>query len=149
MSGINRFYKPSQTGYQSQFVPDQLPADLMLKALGNKQQKYNAMDATLNKFGEWDQRALRGRDTEYVAGKKKDLESFIDKSMTQDLGSQEFAREYQSFKKGFTQDEGLKKVGASVAIHDEYQKRVKDLKRIVANSSPPDKVKVLTMTKLL
>jgi len=128
MPGINRFYKPSQSGYQSQFVPDQLPADLMLKGLASKQGKYDTMAATLNKFGEWDQRALQGRDTEYVEGKKKDLESFIDKSMTQDLGSQEFAREYQNFKKGFTQDEGLKKVGASVAIHDEYQKRVKDLK---------------------
>ena len=128
MPGINRFYKPSQSGYQSQFVPDQLPADLMLKGLASKQGKYDTMAATLNKFGEWEQRALQGRDTEYVEGKKKDLESFIDKSMTQDLGSQEFAREYQNFKKGFTQDEGLKKIGTSVAIHDEYQKRVKDLK---------------------
>ena len=128
MAGINRFYKPSRSKYVSQFVPDQLPADLMLKGLAAKQGKYNQMDATLTKFGEWDQRALKGRDTEYVEEKKKGLSDFIDKSMTQDLGSQEFAREYQSFKKGFQEDKGLKKVASSVAIQDEFQERVKKLK---------------------
>ena len=128
MAGINRFYKPSRSKYVSQFVPDQLPADLMLKGLAAKQGKYNQMEATLTKFGEWDQRALKNADTEYVEGKKKNLSDFIDKSMTQDLGSQEFAREYQSFKKNFQEDEGLKKVASSVAIHDEKEARVKKLK---------------------
>jgi len=128
MPGINRFYKPTQSSYQSQFVPDKLPADLMLKALGNQQQKYNKMDANMTEFGKWKQASLTGEDTRFVEGKQQDLTEFIDGASTKDLGSQEFAREYQSFKKDFLGDKGIAKVQGAVDTHTSYQERIKEPK---------------------
>lgn len=125
---INRFYSPSQSRYLSQFIPDQLPADLMIAGIGKKQQQYDAMSATLQQLGEWEQRALPGYDTKYVGEKKQSIENFITDSLNRDLASPEYIREYQKFVKDFQGDEGLKMVSASVATHDQYLERVKKLK---------------------
>jgi len=131
MAGINRFYKPSSSKYVSQFVPDQLPADLMLKGLAAKQQKYDTNAALLNKFGEVEIDALKGRDTEYAqewVGEEGKIAKFIDESMTKDLASPEFMREFQSLKKKFSTDKGLKSVASSLATHQEFLERTKKLK---------------------
>lgn len=128
MAAVNRFYQPSRGEYISQFVPDQLPADLMVNALGRKQQQYDAMAATVQQLGDWTQRALPGYDTKYVGEKKQSIQNFIDSSLNRDLASPEYIREYQKFVRDFQGDEGLKMVSSSVATHDQYLERVKKLK---------------------
>lgn len=128
MAGVNRFYQPSRSQYISQFVPDELPAELMIAGLGKKQQKYDTMAATIAQLGEWSQRALPGYDTKYVDQKKQSLQDFINNSLNRDLSSPEYIREYQKFVGDFKNDKGLQAVTASVATHDQYMERVKKLK---------------------
>lgn len=128
MANINRFYSPSRATYVSQFVPDELPAELMIAGLGKRQQKYDTMAAQLQELGNWKQEALPGYDTDYVKNKKQELEGFITSSLNKDLSSPEYVREYQKFLTGFSSDEGLQKVTNSVNLHNQYLERVKKLK---------------------
>ena len=125
---VNRFYNQQRGQYVSQFVPKNLPADLMMRGLANKQKKYDTMEAQVIKLGEYEQRALGEHDTNYVKGKKEELQSFIDESFDQDLASPDFIRKYQKFTNDFKNDDGLKRVANSVAIDDAYQARWKKLK---------------------
>lgn len=128
MGKINRFYQPSQNAYISQFVPKQLPVDLMIAPLEAKQGVYNVQQEKLDLLGRWDARALPGYDTDYKEGKREQIKSFINASTERDLASPEFIREYKGFIRDFQDDKGLKSVGKSVAIHDEYLERQKKLK---------------------
>lgn len=124
----NKYYNPSRGKYVSQFVPDQLPAELMLSGIGRQQQKYDAQSAANIKLGEWEQAALSGGDTDYVASKKEELQSFIDGSLGKDLASQEYASEYSKFINKFKNDEGLSKVNTSYMHHQDFLEREKKLK---------------------
>ena len=63
---INRFYQPSRGQYQSQFVPEQLPAELMMGVLGSKQKQYNDLSEKIQtNIYDWNQEALPGFDTQY------------------------------------------------------------------------------------
>ncbi len=125
---VNRFYSPQHGTYISQFVPEELPANLMLQALNNKQKQYDTAQTNLNVLGDWNTRSLGDYDTNYVKGKQSEIRNFIDTSQGQDLSSPEYTRKYVDFVRKFKGDEGLKAVASSVAIDDEYQKRIKDLK---------------------
>lgn len=132
--GINRFYQPSSSQYISQFVPDELPADLMLKGLALKQGKYDAQAAKEEtEIGNWKQRALPGYDTAYVNQKKSELETFRNKSMSEDKASPTYLREYAKFVNDFKSDKGLAAVNYSVTRDDEAQKRIKELKEGAAD----------------
>jgi len=126
---VNRFYNPSQGQYISQFVPEELPANLMLWALNNKQKQYDNQAALQQtELGDWNTRSLGHHDTEYVKGMREKALAFIDQSQGQDLASPEYMRKYTDFVRKFKADKGLKAVANAVAIDDEYQKRIKELK---------------------
>lgn len=126
---VNRFFNAERGVYQSMFVPQELPQDLMLGVLGQKQKGYNEQEANRIILGEWNQRALEGYDTEFIKQKKKEIESFIGESQGKDLTSPDYIREYQSFVKKFKEDEGIKKVAGAVAKDDAFWKRIEELKK--------------------
>ena len=128
MAIVNRYFQPQRAQYIQQFVPDELPAQLMVQGLANRQQKYDQMAANLIAQGDWDERALRGFDTQYVEAMKGKLDEFVTSSMQKDLASPQFLQEYTKFLRDFENDKGLKKVRESVAVHDQYLERVKKLK---------------------
>lgn len=126
--GVNRFYRPSRGQYVSQFVPDKLPANLMVQGLVNKERAYDTQSKFNQNLAEWDQRALPGFDTGYRDQKKQEIRSFLDESLNKDLASPEYIREYQEFIRNFKDDEGLKQVSSAVDTHDKYLERYEDLK---------------------
>jgi len=73
---VNRFFQPSSGKFVSQFVPEQLPTDLLMKPLAEKQRKADLMQAEVIKLGEWEQRALPGYDTQFVKQMKSRIEDF-------------------------------------------------------------------------
>jgi len=124
---INRFYKGSQSNYQSQFVPKNLPADLMIKGALAKQAKADEMMALSNTLEDWTQRALDGYDTEYVKAFQKETEAFAREAMSQDRTSPEFQRKYLSLMDKINKDEGLKKIKAAVVRDDAFWERQEKL----------------------
>lgn len=125
--GITRFYNPSTSAYQSQFVPTELPVDLMVRTLGAKQQQADLAMAKAVELGNFKQRALPGYDTEYTKGITDELEAFTAKSSSVDRTSPEYQREYLQLINKIKKDEGLKAVSASVAQHDAYTARREEL----------------------
>lgn len=130
MPAFNRFYNPSQSRYQSQFVPENLPVDLMAKTLYAKQGKADQMMAAAVKLGDWDQDALGWHDTEYVKGIKKEIEQFTQEAMGEDRTSPEFQRKYLELTNRIKNDENLEKVQGAVNTHAEYQKRHAELTKM-------------------
>ena len=126
---VSRFFNPSRGVYQSQFVPEELPTDLMLGALQQKQKQYDIADAAMVELGDWNQRALEGYDTGYVKNKKTEIEQFINDNMGKDFTSPEFQRQYRDFNKKFKGDEGLKSVQAAVEKDDAFKLRYNALKQ--------------------
>lgn len=126
---VSRFFNPQRGQYISQFVPEELPTDLMLGALQQKQKQYDITDAAMVELGDWNQRALEGYDTEYTKGWKQKHEAFINDNMGKDFTSPEFQRQYRDYMKKFKSDEGLKKVQAAVEKDDAFWLRINALKQ--------------------
>jgi hypothetical protein len=127
---VNRFYNASRGSYQSQFVPEELPTDLMLGALQQKQKQYDLVDQAIQtELGDWNQRSLAGYDTKYTKGWKESHEKFINDNMGKDFTSPEFQRQYRDYMKKFKSDEGLKSVQAAVDKHDAFLLRYNALKQ--------------------
>lgn len=125
---VNRFYNATQGQYVSQFIPENLPVDLMVQALGNKQKLQDERNAQLITAGNWQQAALAGFDTSYVNQKKQELQNFIAESQGKDLTSSDYLRKYSKFVNDFKNDEGLKRVQQAVDTHNEFLKIQKDIK---------------------
>lgn len=125
--GITRFYNPSTSAYQSQFVPTELPVDLMVRTLGAKQQQADLAMAKSVELGNFKQRALPNFDANYVKGITDELEAFTAKSSSVDRTSPEYQREYLQLVNKIKKDEGLKAVASSVAQHDAYAARREEL----------------------
>ena len=124
---MNRFFRPTQARYKSQFVPVNLPVDLMAKTLYAKQGKADQMLAASVKLGEFEQAALKGRDTQYVEDIKSEVQQFASDAMSQDRTSPEFQRKYLMLTNKIKNDKNLKKIQASVDTHNAYLERHKEL----------------------
>lgn len=124
---MNRFFKPTQSRYKSQFVPTNLPADLMAKTLYAKQGKADKMLAASVKLGEFEQAALSGRDTRYVEDIKKEVQAFAGSAMSQDRTSPEFQRKYLALTNKIKHDKNLTKIQGSVDNYKEFTARHKEL----------------------
>lgn len=140
---VNRFFQPSRSQYVSQFVEHQLPQDLMLAVLGQKQKQQDLAGANLIELGEFNQRALPEADANYVKDYVAQLEGFRDKFSGQDLTSPDFQREYMSILKKHKENVRsgpLAQISSAVAQHDEFLKRQKELKE---SKNPDDYNKYL------
>jgi len=126
---INRFYNPSRGQYVSQFVPKELPTDLMLKPLLDKQKAQDKRQAEVALLGDYKQRAIGHHDKGVVDKEKEYLQSQVDYFADKDLTNPETFREYQQVVKKHKDHEGLKKVKASVDAYDTMTNRWKELKK--------------------
>lgn len=125
---VNRFYNASTGVYQSQFVPENLPVDLMVQALANKQKLQDSRVAQMTSDGNWNQASIGKFDTDYVKQRRQDLQGFVAESQGKDLTSPDYFRKYSKFVNEFKNDEGLKRVQQSVDTHTEFLKIQKDIK---------------------
>ena len=125
---VNRFYSPQEGRYVSQFVPEQMPVDMMVQALANKQKMQDERTAQLVTAGNWEQKALPGYDTDYIKQKKQEIQDFINQSQGKDLTSPDYFRNYTKFISTFKNDEGIKEVQKSVDTHNEYLKIDKEIR---------------------
>lgn len=126
---ISRFYQPSFSQYQSQYVPDKLPVDLMVAALGNKQKAEDAARDNTNKLGLWDKPALPGMDTYVRDQYKKGIEQFIDESFGLEQSSPEFQRRYINKVRDIRDNPELKKIESAYNTHQAYLKTIEDYKK--------------------
>ena len=127
---VNRFYTPSRGQYISQFVPKELPADLMLKGVLAKQQKYDVTDAAMGEaVTSYKPNSLEGEDTRYAKAHKKKLEEFVNNARGEDLASPEFQRRYREFVNEFKNDEGIQKVEAAYAHHQKALARMEEIRK--------------------
>lgn len=124
-----RFYQPSTGGYVSQFVPDQLPAELMLKGIGMKQEKFDKQSLLNDELAAYKINALPGEDTRYAKTWKSKIDNFVEESSNVDLASPEFQRKYKGFVRDFKNDQGLQSVGRSFQEHQKALERIEELKK--------------------
>lgn len=126
---IGRFYQPSQTPYVSQFVPERIPAELMIGVLANKQKTYDDTAAKIQSLGDWNINALPGYDTQIRDEYKKDIRLFIDESMDKDLSSPEYARKYLAKVRDLRDDQNLASITSNYNKHQEFIKRYEELRK--------------------
>jgi len=129
MASTSRFYNPSRGNYQSMFVPNVLPTELMVGALGARQKKEDLQRAAAVELGNYQEKALPGYDTEYVKGIQGELQNFAGNYINAEMSSPEMLRQYQQFQRKIKTDPGLQSVRGAVATHDQYIDRIKELEK--------------------
>lgn len=123
---INRFYNPSRGQYVSQFVPNELPAELLLKGILAKRTAENEQAAQVDKLAEWDMNVLEG-DYEAKEKRKQSIRSFVDNMYGQELSSPDNIRKYKNFVREFKDAKEIKGWEAEYAHDAEMQKTKKEL----------------------
>lgn len=116
----NRFFKPGQSQYQSQFVPKTLPLAMMEKGLARKQATQDATRKDIDT-----QRANFNKERAYGTSHKAKLseiegkfDKFVDSNYNQDLTSPEFTRKYNDFTAEFKNNSDLSTIRARQANVD-------------------------------
>lgn len=102
------YYQPRRTQYKSQYVP--MPLDFMQKSLQAKQGKWDKQEILLDTLADMDIDALPGPDKIKAQELLKEIETFSDESRSKDLGSSEYAREFQKFQRKIKNNKDLKKI---------------------------------------
>lgn len=125
---INRFYNPQRGQYISQFVPQQLPADLMLGIIQNKRAEANKQEAkgeqmadALLKIQAIKNSVDEAKLGEYRTNLRNNLNEFIGKV---DLASAQGQREYREMLKQFSPLEN--KDLASIQGRYDYAKSIEE-----------------------
>jgi len=124
-----RFYSGVQGQYVSQFVPSNMPVDLMLKGIEMKQNKYDKQSLLNDELQAYKIKALPGEDTRYATTWKGKIDEFVNGAIDQDLASPEFQRKYKGFIKDFRNDKDLQKVQGAYDTHQKALERIQDLKK--------------------
>jgi len=125
---INRFYQPAQGQYISQFVPEELPTELMMGVLSNKQKVQDQGMREFAQFGDWYMDALPNADTEYVKQKQTELRDFFRQNREQEFASAAFQDKYQSLIRGINDDPYLAIVKSQWDTDQAHKEHVKKLK---------------------
>lgn len=126
----NRFFKPGQSQYQSQFVPEKLPLDMMAKGLTAKQGKYDATAAQIQELS--NKQKIQGYGTTHTAEADRinsARDEFVENSYNRDLTSPEFIREYNKFTTDQRDNPKLATIKARNASVTAYREEIKELKR--------------------
>lgn len=109
----NRFTGAGQHQSQSQFVPRELPLDMMAQALGTRQQAYeNRLQDLYSKRAAFNQQSIGKDHDEYVKQKEAEFDEFVNTSANSDLSSPDYLRQYAKFTSDFANDEKLQTVAA-------------------------------------
>jgi len=122
MSAINPYSTASVPNIISQFVPEQLPTELILNKLNQEQQLQDAYYNKALSIGDYDQRAIYETDKAYVKETKKNIKTFVDEAMNMDFNNPENRHKVINFVRDLRQDEKLKTIASNVASYDEMMK---------------------------
>lgn len=115
----NRFFQAGQHQYQSQFVPRQLPLDLMAKGLANKESQYQTTQkAILDARAAFNERAYGTSHKAKLGEIEGRFDEFVEDSWNKDLTSPDFIREYQQFTTEFANNKDLSTIRARQANVD-------------------------------
>ncbi len=126
-NSVNRFYNPQRGQYQSQFIGEKLPLDLMLRGAVGKQGKYDELAGRVGGINLDDLNALPGDDTKYKQELLGKIDTFRDQMLQKDLSSPQAQQEYMNFARDIRDDQGRKAIGSAYQTHQEYLKRKKEL----------------------
>lgn len=109
----NRFFKAGRNQYQSQFVPQKMPLDMMARGLNNKQTQYNATQKSiLDSRAAFNERAYGTTHKSKLKEIEGQFDEFVESSWDKDLTSPEFIREYQQFSADFRNNKDLATIRA-------------------------------------
>jgi len=126
----NRFFKAGQNQYQSQFVPKQMPLDMMAQGLNNKQTQYNTTQGQIaNSRAAFNERAYGTTHKAKLTEIEGQFDEFVEGSWDQDLTSPEFIREYQQFSAYFRNNKELGTIRARQANVDTLMEEKKKLQQ--------------------
>ncbi len=124
------YYQPRRTQYKSQYVP--MPLDFMQKSLQAKQGKWDKQEILLDTLADMDIDSLPGKDKKRAKELLKEIETFSDESRSKDLGSSEYAKEFQKFQRKIKNNKDLKKITSAYntwketeELRKEWQKKAK------------------------
>jgi hypothetical protein len=123
MSNINHYSEASSVGIMSQFVPEQIPTELILNQLKEKQNIQDMGMAQAVQFGDFDMPTVYERDKQYVKNVKQEVNQFVDKAMNMDFTNPENRVELLRFRKKLMGDENLKTIMNNNARYAEYVKQ--------------------------
>jgi hypothetical protein len=109
-----------------------MPLDFMQKSLQAKQGKWDKQEILLDTLADMDIDALPGPDKKRAQELLKEIETFASESRSKDLGSSEYAREFQKFQRKIKNNKDLKKISSAYnkeaarqALKKEWQKKAK------------------------
>lgn len=134
---INRFYSPQRSQYVSQFVPNQLPTELMMGMLANKQKQEDDKQGFLAEARLVDWNVVPGAIVDEA--KKKQMLSEIhtkaDEFATKDITKDPAAfNQYKTFIRGLKNNEEIKSMTSYydqyTKFQEEYQKMLQDPSKI-------------------
>ena len=125
----NRFFQAGQHQYQSQFVPRQLPLDLMAKGLANKEAQYQTTQkAILDARAAFNERAYGTSHKAKLGEIEGRFDEFVEDSWNKDLTSPDFIREYQQFTTEFANNKDLGTIRARQANVDKLMEEERTLR---------------------
>jgi hypothetical protein len=124
---VNRFYNPSRGAYVSQFVPNELPADLLLKGILSRRQAEDKQQDMVGKLLDWDMEVRPG-DLADKNAKKMEARKFADEMFGQELSSAENIRKYKNFVRGFQDDKNIPYWQKNLELTKEIEKQERDMK---------------------
>jgi hypothetical protein len=129
MPKVNRFYQPATGKYLSQFVPQQLPTDLLIAPLAAKQEKYNQLMEKIELTKDWDQRAIGWHDKEFVKDIRSGIREKADYFLDKDLSDASVVREYQDWIRSIKENEDIKSIQTTVDKYDSFKGRWEELRK--------------------
>lgn len=125
----NRFFKAGRNQYQSQFVPQKMPLDMMARGLNNKQTQYNSTQKSiLDSRAAFNERAYGTTHKAKLGEIEGQFDEFVEGSWDKDLTSPEFIREYQQFSADFRNNKDLATIRARQGNVDSLAKEERVLR---------------------
>ena len=129
MSAINPYSRANTTNIISQFVPEQLPTELILNKLNQEQAIQDKYYNAASSLGDFDQRAIYAQDKEFVKDFKKQANEFVDAAMNMDFNNPDNRQQVINFARKIRNDETLKTIASNVASYDEM---IKERQKIIS-----------------
>ena len=123
MSSVNPYSSASVPGIVSQFIPEQLPTELILNKLNQEQQIQDTYRNQTNALLDYEQRAAFQKDKNKIKEVKGEIKDFVSKAMTMDFNNPESRQEVLNFYRNLKNNEDLKTIAYNTASYDEMVKQ--------------------------
>lgn len=122
MGGINPYFTTSHSTPMSQFVKEEIPIDLIMSNLRERQKYQDAERKKLDALRLFDQDHAYQKDKSIVQGKKSEISNFVERMYNTDMSQGSGARNVSRFIANLSGDAELKGVAKRTAERNEYNK---------------------------